>query len=199
MARQSLLYIYGQLPAKVICVSNPLWRAEERAGQDDGRNSVCTLFKNVGRRQCAAPGMTSQVKSLEPEFLAQCIRCTRCADVCDVGCILLFGPGAGKHQGTPYLVPRDQGCTLCLKCGPACPTGALEVLVAKKDARMGTAVVDKRLCVSHNGTGVCGACFTACPLRGSAITQDRISATTPGAEPGRSQSSTIRRIPDAEM
>ncbi len=37
---------------------------------------------------------------------------------------------------------------------------------------MGVAEVDKRVCVSHNGTGVCGACFTICPLRGDAITQD---------------------------
>jgi ferredoxin-type protein NapG len=36
---------------------------------------------------------------------------------------------------------------------------------------MGLAVVDDRLCVSINGSGVCGACFTVCPLRGQAITQ----------------------------
>lgn len=36
---------------------------------------------------------------------------------------------------------------------------------------MGVAVVDERICVSHNGSGVCGACHTACPFRNQAITQ----------------------------
>ena len=43
---------------------------------------------------------------------------------------------------------------------------------------MGTAVVDDRTCVSINGTGVCGACHTACPLRDSAITQGLRNAPT---------------------
>ena len=47
---------------------------------------------------------------------------------------------------------------------------------------MGTAVVDDRLCVSINGTGVCGACFTACPLRGKAITQTMRNAPEVHAE-----------------
>jgi len=108
----------------------------------------------------------------EQAFLGACIRCTRCADVCEAGCIELFGPEAGEMHGTPYIVPAERGCTLCLSCGEACPTGAIEKLASREDARMGVAVVDERLCVSHNGTGVCGACHTACPLRERAITQN---------------------------
>ncbi len=108
----------------------------------------------------------------EPDFLARCIRCTECADACEAQCILLFGPEAGDLHGTPYIVPSEKGCTLCLACGPACPSGALTPLEARDEPRMGVAVVDERLCVSHNGTGVCGACHTACPLRNRAITQD---------------------------
>jgi Pyruvate/2-oxoacid:ferredoxin oxidoreductase delta subunit len=44
-------------------------------------------------------------------------------------------------------------------------------LETKEEARIGTAVVDKRLCVSHNGTGACGASHTICPVRNKAITQ----------------------------
>ncbi len=108
----------------------------------------------------------------EQEFLASCIRCTRCSDACEAQCILLFGPEGGTFQGTPYLFPNTKGCTMCLKCGPACPTGAIVPLEQKEEVAMGTAVVDTRLCVSHNGTGVCGACHTACSLRNRAITQD---------------------------
>jgi len=107
----------------------------------------------------------------EDDFLALCIRCTRCADACEPQCIRLFGPESAGLQGTPCIVPETRGCTLCLKCGEACPTGAILPLKTKEEARIGTAVVDKRLCVSHNGTGACGACHTICPLRNKAITQ----------------------------
>lgn len=108
----------------------------------------------------------------EADFLALCIRCTRCADACEAQCIRYFGPEAGRHQGTPYLIPDERGCTMCLACGEACPADALKPLSVMSEVAMGTAVVDERLCVSHNGTGVCGACHTACPLKNRAITQD---------------------------
>jgi len=107
----------------------------------------------------------------ESEFLAACIRCTRCADACGVNAIQLFGPESGKLHGTPYIDPIGAACNMCLACGPACPTEALLPLKEVAEVDMGNAVVDDRLCVSINGTGVCGACFTACPLRGKAITQ----------------------------
>jgi MauM/NapG family ferredoxin protein len=107
----------------------------------------------------------------ESDFLAACIRCMRCVDACEPRCIELFGAEAGTLQGTPYIVPIQKACTLCLACGEACPTGAILPLEEKDQADMGEAVIDERLCVSLNGTGVCGACFTACPLRGKAITQ----------------------------
>ncbi len=108
----------------------------------------------------------------EAEFLSLCIRCTRCADSCVTACLRLFGPEAGDLQGTPYLIPGERACNLCLECGATCPTGAIKLLEKKEEAKMGLAVVDERLCVSHNGTGVCGACHTVCPLRNRAITQD---------------------------
>lgn len=108
---------------------------------------------------------------MEPEFLSACIRCTRCADACSSNAIQLFGPETGALQGTPFIDPIDAACNMCLACGPVCPTEALLPLSEVAEVKMGLAVVDDRLCVSINGTGVCGACFTACPLRGKAITQ----------------------------
>ncbi len=114
----------------------------------------------------------------EDAFLGACIRCTRCADACPAHAIALFGAEAGMLHGTPYIDPCNRACTMCLACGDACPTNALEPLKQRAQVTMGTAVVDDRLCVSINGTGVCGACFTACPLRGSAITQGIRNAPT---------------------
>ncbi len=107
----------------------------------------------------------------EEEFLARCIRCQRCAQVCSKKAIRLLGPGYGRLEGTPVIVPETSACDLCLACGDACPAGAIRPLERMDQARMGTAGVDPRLCVSHAGTGICGACFTVCPLRGKAIRQ----------------------------
>lgn len=114
----------------------------------------------------------------EQNFLAACIRCTRCADACSTNAIALYGPESGPLHGTPYIDPIEQACNMCLACGEACPTTALAPLHERTEVAMGTAVVDDRLCVSINGTGVCGACFTACPLRGKAITQGIRNAPT---------------------
>ena len=114
----------------------------------------------------------------EPGFLATCIRCTRCADACEPQCIRCFGPEAGSLQGTPYILPGDKACNLCLACGKTCPVEAIKPLDKMEQAEMGLAVVDKRLCVSLNGTGICGACHTVCPLRNRAITLDIRNAPT---------------------
>jgi len=108
----------------------------------------------------------------EEEFLTSCMRCTRCADACPTQCIRFFGPDAGGSHATPYIVTADRACTMCLECGKACPTEALSVLTSMTDVAMGVAEVDERLCVSHNGTGMCGACHTICPLHNRAIAQD---------------------------
>lgn len=123
----------------------------------------------------------------EEAFLARCIRCTRCADACEAQCIRFFGPEGGALQGTPYVLTAEKACTMCFLCGPACPSAAIEPVADREAAmrppgRMGTALVDERLCVSHNGTGVCGACHTACPLRNRAITQNVRNAPVVHAE-----------------
>lgn len=114
----------------------------------------------------------------EDEFLSRCIRCTRCADACQPEAIQFVPSGFGSAAGTPVIFPAETGCNLCLACGDACPTDAILPLLAKEEARMGVAVVDERLCVSHNGTGVCGACHTICPLKNRAISQDYRNAPT---------------------
>ena len=118
----------------------------------------------------------------EPDFLASCIRCSLCAEACDTACIRLFAPEEGRLAGTPYILAEEVACNLCLECTQVCPSGALLPLTEPEEVRMGTAVVDERLCVSHNGTGACGACYTACPLRGRAITQGMFNAPTVHAD-----------------
>lgn len=112
----------------------------------------------------------------EEEFLSVCIRCQRCEEACVPEAIKLAGPHDPTQKGTPYILPSDNACTLCLACTKACPTGALKPIEDKKKVKMGLAKVNETTCVSHNGTGFCGACFTACPLHGKALTLNRKNA-----------------------
>jgi ferredoxin len=93
--------------------------------------------------------------------------------VCPNQCISFFSIGIGRKSGTPFIVPREQGCILCMKCTHVCPSGALQPVEndinqirAKVD--MGKAELDKNLCYSYNDR-VCGICYRACPLQDLAI------------------------------
>jgi ferredoxin-type protein NapG len=131
----------------------------------------------------------------EADFLAACIRCTRCQDACEPGAIQLYTERDGSLYHTPYVDPARKACTLCLKCGPACPSGALAPLADMADAAMGSVELYQDLCLSYKAQrlrdeqallgelgrdpteseaaverrGPCGECFTYCPLRGRAI------------------------------
>jgi ferredoxin-type protein NapG len=108
----------------------------------------------------------------EASFRQRCIRCSRCVDACTSGAIKIAGLDEPHiPRGTPFIDAFETGCVLCLECTKTCPTNALEPLDEMDQVKIGLAVVDKDRCVSHNGSGVCGACHTVCPFRNSAITQ----------------------------
>jgi NAD-dependent dihydropyrimidine dehydrogenase PreA subunit len=93
---------------------------------------------------------------------------------CPNGCLQVHGLGAGLEQAlTPYIKPRERGCTLCGECAKACPTSALVPFQVNREGwlagvAMGKAYVKKSLCYSYQGR-TCGACYRACPLAGQAI------------------------------
>ena len=110
----------------------------------------------------------------EKQFIAQCIGCTLCAQVCPNRCIKFFSPSNHiSKSNTPYIIAREKPCILCMKCGKICPTGALNPIkrTAKdiiENVQMGKARVDKTLCLSYQGK-TCGVCYRACPLQDVAI------------------------------
>ena len=93
----------------------------------------------------------------ENDFLARCIRCGNCGEVCPNRCISFFQTENGlPSMGTPYIIPREQACILCMKCGVACPTGALTPIEPTaeqimKKVRMGIARVYDPVPVTQNG------------------------------------------------
>ena len=65
---------------------------------------------------------------LEQEFLAACIKCGQCVQVCPVEAIFLDDLDQGFGVGTPFIHAREQACDFScdgLQCVLACPTGAL--------------------------------------------------------------------------
>ncbi len=64
----------------------------------------------------------------EPDFLASCIKCGQCVQVCPVEAIELADIADGFGLGDPFIESRDQACDFScdgLQCVLACPTGAL--------------------------------------------------------------------------
>jgi len=81
----------------------------------------------------------------EKEFLALCIKCGQCLQVCPYHSIKLSDIAMGHGVGTPYIDATERGCYACnaVPCVLACPSGALDHSCEKaEDIHMGIAVLE---------------------------------------------------------
>lgn len=101
-------------------------------------------------------------------FIAACIGCGLCGEVCPPRCILFEHRDGGKASNTPYINPEIKACILCNRCIEACPTDALAD-TPREQVRMGLAQIDRSACYPWVDRGVCGACVAICPLGDRAI------------------------------
>jgi ferredoxin-type protein NapG len=97
----------------------------------------------------------------EQQFLAACIKCGQCVQVCPVEAIKLADLLDGVGVGVPHIEPRLQACDFScdgLQCVLACPTGALtHHLNFPADTRMGFARLDRPdACLAMQGKGFQG-------------------------------------------
>ena len=97
----------------------------------------------------------------EDEFLAACIKCGQCVQVCPVQAIKLADIHEGLGHGVPYVNARNQACDFscdAVQCVLACPTGALTHKIDKKEqVRMGVAELSQPdLCLARKGQGFKG-------------------------------------------
>lgn len=105
----------------------------------------------------------------EKEFLKRCIKCNKCVQICPYRSIRPLPLSRGMKYATPVIIARQTPCYVCMKCPPVCPTGALKNdLIRKEEVRMGTAEIDRELCLAYNGV-ICRACFERCPIYREAI------------------------------
>lgn len=113
----------------------------------------------------AAPYLKADENRLRPpgavsedQFLALCIKCGQCLQVCPYHSIYLADFAKGYGMGTPYIDARQRGCYLCsaLPCVLACPTGALAHDTEKpEDVKMGIAVLaSPKTCLAVSGQNV---------------------------------------------
>lgn len=104
----------------------------------------------------------------EKEFLARCLQCGQCAQVCIFECIAMSTGFNVFHSGTPQIDPTIRPCFLCMRCSAVCPSDALED-VRIEDVRMGYAELDRDKCHTWKGDIICRSCFERCPLKAKAI------------------------------
>ncbi len=94
----------------------------------------------------------------EKRFLASCIKCGQCVQVCPYHSLKLLDFLDGAGMGTPYLDAMKRGCYLCdlFPCVLCCPSGALKSDVQQiEQVEMGIAVVsDHDSCWAKTGRKV---------------------------------------------
>ncbi|WP_373035977.1 4Fe-4S dicluster domain-containing protein [Sulfurimonas sp.] len=81
----------------------------------------------------------------EKKFLALCIKCGQCLQVCPYHSIKLSDMAKGHGLGTPYIDADERACYACkaVPCVLACPSGALDHHCEKpEDIHMGIAVLE---------------------------------------------------------
>jgi ferredoxin len=101
-------------------------------------------------------------------FVAACIGCGLCGEVCPPRCIRFHARDGGGKVNTPYIDAAEKACILCDKCMEVCPTQALTV-TPRGEIDMGLAQIDRTACYPWVDRGVCGACVSICPLGEKAI------------------------------
>jgi len=94
----------------------------------------------------------------EKEFLALCIKCGQCLQVCPYHSIELADMAMGHGEGTPYIDANVRACYSCeaVPCVLACPSGALDHSCEKaEDIKMGIAVLEfPDTCLAMSNTPV---------------------------------------------
>jgi len=103
----------------------------------------------------------------ETEFLRTCIRCGECMKSCLTNtlqpCLWESGfSGLWTPKMEPRLAPCDQNCNVC---GKVCPTQAIRSvsLEEKTNAKVGTAVLRKEMCLVWAENKLCLICDEICP------------------------------------
>jgi MauM/NapG family ferredoxin protein len=113
----------------------------------------------------------------EVDFLARCIRCGLCCQVCPTNTLQPLGLSTGlSGLYSPRVVPRRGACEpRCTACGTVCPTDALRSLPLDEKiwAKIGTARIIPQRCLAWAQGKACLVCDEVCPY--DAVSLRRVS------------------------
>lgn len=144
------------------------------------------LVKNhgVNTNQNFSPALVRPPGSVdESEFLAKCVKCDQCVNVCPTNVIqpATFAEGGVEALWTPVMNYNLGHCQLkCTLCSEVCPTGAIRKITVeeklgkgrfteKGPIRLGTAFYDMGRCLPHAMEIPCVVCEEVCPVSPKAI------------------------------
>lgn len=137
-------------------------------------------FKRPSQNGAAAPADSAVIRPpaalAEKDFIDRCVRCGNCMKVCITNGLqpAMLESGYGGLW-TPQLVPEIGYCEYhCTLCGRTCPTGAIPpiTLERKLKTRLGTAEIDKSICIPYAEGNECIVCQEHCPTPEKAIALD---------------------------
>jgi polyferredoxin/NAD-dependent dihydropyrimidine dehydrogenase PreA subunit len=117
----------------------------------------------------------------EEAFLSKCLRCSECMKVCPTnGLQPVQGEAGTEGIWTPGLVPRLGHCDYgCNACGQVCPSGAIPPLTLeqKRQAVIGTAIVNRDRCLPWASATPCIVCEEMCPTPEKSIRLEEVEVT----------------------
>ena len=142
------------------------------------RNNGLATDENFSPRLIRPPGSVA-----EPEFLAKCIKCDQCINVCPTNVLqpATFAEGGFEALWTPVMNFNIAHCQLkCNLCSEVCPTGSIRrITVAEKlgkggfheqgPVRLGTAFINTNRCLPWANQIPCVVCEEVCPVSPKAI------------------------------
>jgi len=148
-------------------------RREFLAAAATGVGAVLLLGAGVSTK-LPAPGLLRPPGADdEGAFLAACVRCGECQQVCPTAGLQPALTEAGwTGFWSPVLRPRLGYCSYdCTACSRVCPSGAIPHLTLdeKHKAVIGKAVIDRDRCLPWSQDQTCIVCQEVCPLPKKAI------------------------------
>jgi polyferredoxin len=122
----------------------------------------------------------------ENVFLSKCLRCSECMKVCPTtGLQPVQGEAGAEGLWTPVLVPRIGHCDYgCNACGQVCPSGAIPPLTLeqKREAVIGTAIVNRNRCLPWASDTPCIVCEEMCPTPQKSIRLEEVTVLDANGE-----------------
>jgi ferredoxin len=169
----------GVCPADAISFARRFSPQSGDADFSGRRAAIATMLVGAGAGAAAKWALADKTPSnfirppgsvAEKQFLALCVQCGQCIQVCPGPVLRPAGLDAGLEAlWTPVVEPTHAACHPdCNFCTQVCPTGAIAPLSLEQKRRfvIGVAKIDTSICLPHCGLEDCKLCYDECTAAG---------------------------------